>query len=147
MPGLAEIQALKDVESWLTSDWNNANTDSITPKIVLDVEVTESMLNTSDHVLVIPVTEIIRPFGIHGDDWRHDVPLTVQCRTKKRVSGASYLDHLQKMGSEAMRIIKARVRQAGYAMVVPTGARSHNEGPHDPFILDIMLTITKINPP
>lgn len=146
MPGLAGIKAIKDVKSWLDTDWLQANTDNIKPAIKLETEVTESQKNTGDYVIIDFVTEIPMPFGIGGQDWRHDVPLSITCRTKKQVGAETYLDHLEKMANETARIIKARVTQAGYAMVTPTGVVNKSREPNDPFILDLAVTLVKINP-
>lgn len=146
MPGLAGIRAIKDVKSWLDTDWQQANTDGIKPSIKLETEVTESQKNTGDFVIINFVTEIPVPFGIGGADWRHDVPLSITCRTKKQVTGETYLDHLEKMANEVARIIKARVKQAGYALVTPTGVVNKSKEPYDPFILDLAVTLVKINP-
>lgn len=150
MPGMAGIAGIKDVKGWLSTaaptGWDAANTDGITPKIELKQNVTESMLNTGDFVIINFVNEFPGAFGIHADDWRHDVPLSIQVRTKKRVAGAEYLDHLEKMVNEVARIIKARARQAGYAMNYLTSANNLSGDPHGPFIMDLGMTLVKINP-
>lgn len=148
MPGMAGIKGIKDVESWLIADWLSANTDGVTPKIGLETEFTQSMKNTTDCCIVNYVTELSGPFGIRqgAGDWRHDVPLSIEVRTRRQFPPATYIDHLEKLVDESARIIKARLLQAEYAMNFVTGAHNLSKDPNGAYILILDVTLTKINP-
>lgn len=147
MSGLAGIQAIIDVSNWLSTQWRSANTDNIQPQFNKKVEVIGLQQNIYDYINVEYDDEIIDAFGIGGNDWRHDVPLTIECWTAKSVAGSTNLLHAQKVANEAARIIKANVKASGYAMVRIKA--SHNKGKDLRNVADVFVdvTLTKINPP
>lgn len=103
------VDALATVETVL-GDWNNSNTDSITPTIgkVYDYDIKEFDYANKDYILVSSVSEITEPFGIGGTSFKLHATVTVDIRTTyKNAAMSDVRAHLIKMRDEVIRLFKA----------------------------------------
>lgn len=133
---LAGLQAVEDIKSLLHTNWK------VEPEPEIEKEWEERRLDTAnkDYVLLTYDVELILSFGLHADDWRHDVPMSIDIRTGKNET------RLKEIGDEVARIIKTNVRQAGYALTTIGKAQNLNAEYRKVWRMVIDITLMKINP-
>ena len=104
------VDVLLSVKNLLDSNWNNANSDSITPTVSIISEKKQIQMADSDHILLYEINENIDPFGLGATEWDHDRVASIDIRTTyKRAEISDIRAHLIKMKDEVFRIFKANV--------------------------------------
>ena len=110
------------IKTILDANWNNSNTDSITPVIEPIVEHKTIDLANNDYILLYEIDEGIDPFGIGAQEWAHDKIFALDIRTTyKRAAIPDIRAHLEKIKDEVLRIIKANVADpdANHHLLLP----------------------------
>lgn len=123
---LEQIDSVGLVEDALSSNWNNANTDSIIPVIGKVYDYKELLFSRNDYVLLYETDEVISPFGIGGIDFKHEPTVSIDLKTsfKGTTTMTDVRKHLQKMKEETMRIIKDSILPgASFLLMLPRRKR------------------------
>ena len=104
------VDVIDTVKNTLTSDWDNDNTDSITPTI--DFIGNHKLLDmvNNDYVLIYEIDEKQRPFALGATTYEKIGDVAIDIRTTYKGSAMSDVRaHLIKIKDEVDRIIKANV--------------------------------------
>jgi len=122
------VDAAGTIETLLSNNWNNSNTDSVTPTIdkIGDFRQKELDIRNKDYVLIYEVNEAIAPFGLGGQTWEEAPTVSIDIRTTYLATElTSIRAHLIKMKDEVLRIIKANVSDpdANYKLLLATNRR------------------------
>lgn len=142
----AGLEALTNLDTLLTANWNAANTDSITPKITNNVESPWDDIDWTalDLIYVKYDTEVVRT-GLYALEFFHDVAVTIEVITTRLSNAATGRGaHFKKMMDETARIIKANARQAGYAMTVVRRTRTRYVKDRSAYIGAIEVDLIKV---
>lgn len=105
-----DINALDTIKSILSTNWNDANTDSKTPVFALIYDQPKQLDMTNDYVLVYSLNMGVAPTGIGATT---TATINESIRIDIRVYNNSFPitdDHARKVLAEVRRIIHSNVR-------------------------------------
>ena len=104
------VDSVDTIKTVLTADWNNSNTDSITPTIDFVGNHKLLDMNNNDYVLIYEIVENQLPFALGGTSYEKENPVSIDIRTTYKGSAmADVRAHLIKIKDEIDRIVKANV--------------------------------------
>lgn len=138
--GSAGYQAVEDLKTIIKQNWNKTAKAGEMPLLVSEWQEKTLNYQNKDYILVKYDVEIINAFGLHADDWRHDVPITLDLRTAKSDK------RLVVILNEVIRILKTNVRTAGYMIMLPKSTKNMFEEYRNIWRNIVDLELTKINP-
>ena len=108
MSDLIIYDVVADLKTRLTCDWN---TMCVGPRpdiqFFWDVKSTGFAGATQEVIIIQPLQEKIVPFALHGDAWKHELPVKIDIRTY------STRARQNSVTKEAGRILKNILRRAG----------------------------------
>lgn len=96
-----------DLKTRLTCDWDTCVTTVPRIDYIWDAKSTGFAGSTKDTILIEPLKEQIVPFQLHGDVWKHELPVKIDIRTYGNLSRHN------SVVKEAGRILKNVLRRAG----------------------------------
>ena len=141
----AGLQSVTDLVSLLTTNWVPANTDSVTPSIVDNLSTPwESLDYGAKDFIYIKYDNAPVITTLHAAEFFHDVAVTIEVMTAQLGTTQAGRAHFKKLMDEAMRIIKANARQAGYARTVIRDERSRWNKERNIFLGSIDVDLLKV---
>jgi len=117
------VQAITDLKTVLSSNWNSANTNGKTPTVTdnLTKSFEDMEYQTLDTIYVKFDTDVITQGVNYGAEFFHHMSCTVEVVVPKVNASANGGTHFANVVNEAARIIKANPRYSGHAMMVLRG--------------------------
>jgi len=139
---MAGYQAVEDLKAMFKADWNKDVTKpaGAVPQFVSEYQEKNLNYNNVEYVLIKYDVEIVSAFGLHADDWRHDIPITLDLRT-----GKSDI-RLKQILNEVVRILKTNVRKSGYMYMLPKSSKNMFEEYRQVWRNIVDIEMVKINP-
>lgn len=138
--GVEGFTAVDDVKSLITKNWTKGNTPRVIEEWKEDLRRID--FSNREYIIVSYDAEQISPFGIHADDWRHDIPISIDIRTGSKIIGR-HIEIVKEVG----RIMKKNVRQSGYAITRLATSKNLNDEQRRVFRNIIDVDLLKIGRP
>ena len=98
-----------DLELRLTCDWNEGTTPRI--DVIWDAKSVGLAGSKQETILIQPLRESIVSFQLHGDSWKHEIPVKIDIRTYTTITRQNAVV------KETGRILKNILRRAGASPV------------------------------
>lgn len=114
----AGIDAVTDLDTLLTDNWNSSNTDSRTPTITDNLQKAweDVSFGTEEFLYIKLISEEVKT-GLYAADFFHYILCTIEI-ISPGYGTTDERTHFNKVVKEVARIIKANPRRSGYAMSV-----------------------------
>ncbi len=111
MSDLILYDVVADLKTRIVTDWGMCA--GTVPKVdfIWDEKATGFVGSTREIILIQPLKEVITAFQLHGDVWRHDIPVKIDIRTY------TTLARQNAVVKEVGRILKNILRRAGASPV------------------------------
>lgn len=141
---IAMYDAVDDLKSMLTTDWNGTGQGGVLPTIreAWIVKAVGLISDTNDEVVLTPLDEFIQYFALYGLNYLHHVPILIDIRT------FTDMTRHEQVVKEVARILKANIRRAstGFIDIVAGYSKSYNVDYRNMFRHTIDVTYRKLDP-
>jgi hypothetical protein len=140
--GISVYNVIDDFINMINDEWGSAGDAGITPRLekVWEEKKVGFVDDRRDIVVVEPVDEDIKYFGLYGSDFLHSPLIKVDIR--------SYQDSTRHndIVNEISRIIKSQIRRTGYVDVRVMSSKSLNSLYRNLFRHVLEVRYREINP-
>lgn len=139
------LDAVQDLKTILTANWNSANTDSLTPRFQDNLETYWSQLDFggTDQLYIKADLESVDT-QLYASSFFHKVGCTIEVMTARVTTPAAGRSHFNKMLKETMRIIKANARYSGYQKVTVNSGKYRFANDKQIFIGAVEVELWKV---
>jgi hypothetical protein len=138
MAGSTIYDSATELKTLLNDKWSNSTTPDIT--FVWEERSTGFMDDRRDFILISPTTENTQYFGLHGEDFLHEVFINLQVHTFQNI------EHNQNVVNEVFSIIKSNIRGSTYVDLMIISSSNNNDLYRNIYRHNITVRYRKLNP-
>ena len=127
-----------ELKSLINDSWTLSSQPQVSFK--WEEKTTGFMDDRRDMILITPTTENPQYFSLYGQDFFHEIYLTIEIHTFQNI------DHNQDIVNEVFRIIKSNIRGTDYVDLMLQSSSQNNDLYRNIFNHTITVRYRKLNP-
>jgi len=141
---VAMYDAVDDLKTMLTTDWNGTGQGGAVPNIreAWIVKAVGLIDDNTDEIILTPLDEFIQYFALYGLNHLHHIPILIDIRTFTEMT------RHEQVVKEIARIVKLNIRRAptGFIDVLLGYSKSYNVDYRNMFRHTLDVTYRKLDP-